>query len=321
MGALTPASWTTTRPSTRLRIRLGAGYGETPHGDGATRSSLARLEARGGLLPSHAGSAGDSSVGREGGKVSNLPTVTQLRRTTGRSWIPRDCSGQVMEVGAGNRHVWHCSGQNLFGTSVKTPPKSLQLFRHQNVQGTESPRGLSTTTRQETLSNPLGRQSPGLCQSLLEPQSPQIQNAERYSKRGTILHQKGSLRARTPHKRAQYLWRPRRPPPNRTPSQRVDQPSQMQIDDLLPQVVVPVQQPMGVPECSTSFLMSLRPKPDEAEESQPNLQVVSVRVQREATDVTDQSGSAPKKCKQSPTGSGKLRWSSHTHGCRRWNSC
>ena len=197
-----------------------------------------------------------------------------------------------MEVGGGNKHIWHCSGQNLFETSAKTPPKSLRQLQPPSVQGTASPRGLSAPTRQETLRNPLDRQSPGLCQPLLEPRSPQFGNAEGCSEKGTILRQKDILGARAPHKRAQFLRRPPRPPPSRTPSQQIDQPCQMQVSGLLPRAVLPVPPTKGVQECSTSILMSPKPKPVGAEESQPNSPVVGVPVQREATGLIDQSGSA-----------------------------
>ena len=68
----------------------------------------------------------------------------------------------------------------------------------------------------------------------------------------------------------------------------------MQVSGLLPRAVLPVPQTKGVQECSTSILMTPRPKPVGAEESQPNSPVVSVPVQREATDLIDQSRSAPR---------------------------
>ena len=68
----------------------------------------------------------------------------------------------------------------------------------------------------------------------------------------------------------------------------------MQVSDLLPWAVLPEPQRTGVQECSTSILMSPRPKPVGAEESQPSSPVVSVPVQWEATDLIDQSGAAPR---------------------------
>ena len=87
MGALAPASSTRTRTSTRLRIGLGGGYGETPQGDGATRSSLARVERRGGLLPSHTGSA--VAIPLLVGKVGKSQNCPLLRNSAGQLDVPR----------------------------------------------------------------------------------------------------------------------------------------------------------------------------------------------------------------------------------------
>ena len=95
-----PSSWDGTRrygrarngefdrdlTSARLRIGLGGRYGATPQRDSATGSSLARLETRRGVLPSHDGSA--VALPMLVGKVGKSQNCPLLRNSAGRLGVP-----------------------------------------------------------------------------------------------------------------------------------------------------------------------------------------------------------------------------------------
>ena len=186
--------------------------------------------------------------------------------------------------------LWPKFLRDLCEDAPKMPPLASASKRPGDSKPT---RTVSADTAGD-VEQPPGSAKPRVVPTIVGTPITAISKRRRVLRKGNHPPPKGHFGARTAHKRAQFLWRPPRPPPNRTPSQQIDQPFQMQVNGLLPRVVLPEPQTKGVPECSTSILISPRPKPVGAEESQPNSPVVSVPVQREATDLIDQSVSAPR---------------------------